>query len=107
MFNLLPHHYTAVVVGASGGIGAAIINQLLSSSQVGHVIAVSRQPSRIDNPRLTHLVLDVSQEAGRLTLKKALVAQPIHPFSMPSAPFMMNRGNCCLRSALISLALKI
>lgn len=80
MFNLLPHHYTALVVGASGGIGAAIIKQLLSTPHVGHIIAVSRQPPRIDDPRLTHLMLDVSQEQGRTALQKELAARPIHFF---------------------------
>ncbi|OJA06262.1 SDR family NAD(P)-dependent oxidoreductase [Halomonas sp. QHL1] len=78
MFNLLPHHYTAMVVGASGGIGTAIIKQLLSTPHVGHIIAVSRQPPRIDDPRLTHLMLDVSQEQGRKALQKELAARPIH-----------------------------
>ncbi|MGP9764823.1 SDR family NAD(P)-dependent oxidoreductase [Halomonas sp. AOP13-D3-9] len=80
MFNLLPHHFTALVVGASGGIGAAIIEQLLSSSQVGHVIAVSRQTQQLDHPHLTHLTLDISQEQDRQALKKELAAQPIHLF---------------------------
>jgi NAD(P)-dependent dehydrogenase (short-subunit alcohol dehydrogenase family) len=80
MFNLLPHHYTALVVGASGGIGAAIVKQLLSSPHVGHIIAVSRQPLALDDHRITHLALDVSQEQGRQALKKKLDAQPIHFF---------------------------
>lgn len=80
MFSLLPHHFTALVIGASGGIGSAIIQQLLSSSHVGHIIAVSRQPSRIDHSRLTHLMLDVSQEQDRHALKKELATQPIHFF---------------------------
>ena len=80
MFSLLPYHYTALVVGASGGIGSALIEQLLSSPQVGQVIAVSRKPSQIANSRLTHLTLDVSHEQDRLELKKELAAQPIHLF---------------------------
>ena len=80
MFSLLPHHFTALVIGASGGIGSAVIQQLLSSPQVGHIIAVSRQPPRIDHSRLTHLMLDVSQEQDRLALKKTLASRPVHFF---------------------------
>lgn len=80
MFSLLPHHYTALIVGASGGIGAAITQQLLSSSKVGHIFVVSRQPQRFIDPRITHLTLDVSQEQDRLALKQRLAAQPIHFF---------------------------
>ncbi|HDZ47874.1 hypothetical protein LCGC14_0150970 [marine sediment metagenome] len=80
MLSLLPPHYTALVIGASGGIGAAIIQQLLASSNVGHIIAVSRQTLQSNDDRLTHLTVDVSKEEGRLELKKAVAAQPIHFF---------------------------
>lgn len=80
MFNLLPHPYTALVAGASGGIGAAIIKQLLTSPQVGHIITVSRHPSNVKDPRISHLVLDLSHEQGRLALKEELAGQRIHFF---------------------------
>lgn len=80
MLSLLPHHYTALVIGASGGIGAAIIKQLLASSNVGNIIAVSRQSNLSTDERVTYLTLDVSEESGRLELKKTVAAQPIHFF---------------------------
>lgn len=80
MLSRLPQHFTALVIGASGGIGAAIIQQLLVSSNVGHIIAVSRQSLQSNDERITYLRLDVSEQAGRLKLKKAVAAQPIHFF---------------------------
>lgn len=74
---MFPHHSTALVVGASRGIGAAITQQLLSSLQVGHSIAASRQLPQINNPRLAHLMFNVSQRQDRQALKKELVARPI------------------------------
>lgn len=43
MMSLLPRGYRAVVVGASGGIGAAFINHLRADPIAGDVIALSRR----------------------------------------------------------------
>jgi NAD(P)-dependent dehydrogenase (short-subunit alcohol dehydrogenase family) len=79
MFNHLPDAYTAVVTGAGGGIGQAIVQTLLESPQLGRLIAISRAESlHIDDARVTPLSLDITQEDGRSALKQYLSDQPIH-----------------------------
>lgn len=65
MLSHLPKGFTAVVSGANGGIGSAIIKALLSSGQVGEIIATSRSPLTLNHPRLKALTADVTTEYGR------------------------------------------
>jgi NAD(P)-dependent dehydrogenase (short-subunit alcohol dehydrogenase family) len=79
MFNDLPEAYTAVVTGAGGGIGRAMVETLLESPQLGKLIAITRaEPLHIDDARVTPLYLDITQEDGRSALKQYLGDQPIH-----------------------------
>lgn len=80
MLDYLPDRYTVLVTGASGGIGHAVLQHLLSSSQVGLIIAVSRQPLDIADERVTSLPLDVTTEEGRFALREKLNGQPVHLF---------------------------
>ena len=50
------------VLGASGGIGNALCNQLLSSDTVGTLHASSRKPPTFDDERVTVSQFDVSDE---------------------------------------------
>lgn len=74
----LPEEFTAVVVGASGGIGQAIIAALSASSRPARIIAVSRSPLAFSDPRIEALTADVSQESGRTALKQHLDKQAVH-----------------------------
>lgn len=80
MLDYLPDRYTVLITGASGGIGRAVLQHLLSSSQVGLIIAVSRQPLDIADERVTSLPLDVTTEEGRFALREKLNGQPVHLF---------------------------
>lgn len=80
MLPHLPNQFTALVTGASGGIGNALVKHLLASPQTGRIIAVSRQPPMLQDDRLTHLSLDVSQEEDRLELARHLDDVPVHLF---------------------------
>jgi NAD(P)-dependent dehydrogenase (short-subunit alcohol dehydrogenase family) len=78
MLSHLPEDYTAVVTGANGGIGRAIIETLLAKSHVGHIVAVSRSPLSIARPNLISVTADITTESGRTTLCQQLNGSPVH-----------------------------
>lgn len=81
MFSRLPDSYTAVVTGASGGIGHAVIEALLESPRLGRLIAITRSAKlSIDHhdARVTALSLDITQEGDRTALREHLGGQPVH-----------------------------
>ncbi|MCW4151222.1 SDR family NAD(P)-dependent oxidoreductase [Halomonas sp. 18H] len=78
MLPFLPEKFTAVVIGANGGIGNAIVNTLLGNSQIGRLIAVSRAPFHSNQPDVESVVADVSTSSGREVLSQHLNGRPIH-----------------------------
>ncbi len=52
----------AVVVGASGGIGQAFVDQLVASPRVNHVYACSRNITGDRNKKITHLPIELLNE---------------------------------------------
>lgn len=59
-----PERISALVVGASGGIGAAFARQLLASPRVDTVHAWSRRPVDTGDPRLLGDTVDITDEAA-------------------------------------------
>ena len=78
MLKHLPDDFTAVITGAGGGIGRAMLKTLLASPRPGRVIAVSRQMPDHDDPRLTHLALDVTTDQGLGALADHLAGTAVH-----------------------------
>ena len=74
----LPDGFTAVVTGAGGGIGHAIVNTLSASQRPSRIIAVSRSPQDFSDPRIETLTADISQQSGRTFLQNHLDNQPVH-----------------------------
>jgi len=52
------------VIGASGGIGAALLTSLLEEPKVGAVHALCRRPPALEAPRLHWSTLDLADEPG-------------------------------------------
>lgn len=61
-----PDPAIAVVIGASGGIGAALAAQLATDERFAHVLAFARRPAVAEPtaPRLAHGHLDLDDEAS-------------------------------------------
>ncbi|WP_447554853.1 SDR family NAD(P)-dependent oxidoreductase [Vreelandella sp. EE22] len=78
MLNYLPDNFTAIVTGANGGIGHAVIQMLLASSQTGSIIAVSRRETDIQDERVTPLVADITTAQGLDALAVTLDGRPLH-----------------------------
>lgn len=64
MFESLGQNLRVVVIGASGGIGAALVKRLVASSQVARVHALSRQGKSHPSPKVANLTYDFSNEAS-------------------------------------------
>lgn len=78
MFPHLPEGFTAVITGANGGIGHAMLQTLLSAPQTGRVIAVSRSAITTEHSKLNKLIADITTSAGREALRERLDGQPVH-----------------------------
>ncbi|AVI61830.1 SDR family NAD(P)-dependent oxidoreductase [Halomonas sp. GFAJ-1] len=78
MLSHLPKDFIAVVTGASGGIGSAMVNALLASEKTGEVIAISRSFLASDHPRLKSLIADITTEHGRSVVAQQVSGRPVH-----------------------------
>ena len=72
MFESLGQNLRVVVVGASGGIGAALVDRLVSSSQVARVHSLSRQGKSHPSPKVSNLTFDFTNEASIEAAAQAL-----------------------------------
>lgn len=63
MLNSFGRDLNVAVIGASGGIGKALVELLLKNEQVKSVYAFSRSNIEIENPKLQTMNLDLTNEA--------------------------------------------
>ena len=54
----------AVVIGASGGIGAALLAQVASDPRFNRVLALSRSAVAMDDQRIARGAIDITDEAS-------------------------------------------
>jgi NAD(P)-dependent dehydrogenase (short-subunit alcohol dehydrogenase family) len=71
------HPVTAVVIGASGGIGAALLDLLLEDENITHVHGLARRAIMQTHPKLTTGKLDLTDEQSIAAAAQAISA-PVH-----------------------------
>jgi len=70
--SALPEKRVALVAGASGFVGRALLRALLDAPEVGRVYALSRRPLSLDHPRLANRILPLE------TVETALKGLVVH-----------------------------
>lgn len=78
LLSQLPEGFTALVTGASGGIGDAVVETLLASPRPGRVIGVSRHHCRHADDRFESLCLDLGRQEALDDLGDRMNASPLH-----------------------------
>lgn len=70
----------AIIVGASGGIGAGFIDHLAASDQVNQIYALSRQGVAHGSPKIANLTFDFTDEDSLIAAAEAL--RELDPFDL-------------------------
>ncbi|HCY54262.1 MAG TPA: short-chain dehydrogenase [Oceanicaulis sp.] len=75
----LPEYYRAVIVGASGGIGAAFVRHLAADTRCGEVHALSRSGEVPDGPKVRAGSINLEDPASiRAALEPVAANGPVH-----------------------------
>ena len=79
-FESLGNDLRCAVIGSSGGIGAALVEQLVSSGQVARVHTLSRSGRSHASPKVANLTFDFTDEDSLIAAAQAL--QEVGPFDL-------------------------
>lgn len=79
-FESFGDNLRVVVVGSSGGIGAALLQHLVDSPQVARVHALSRSGKSHPSPKVANLTFDFTDEDSLVAAAQAL--EEVKPFDM-------------------------
>jgi len=79
-FTSFGENLRVIVVGASGGIGAAFVNALVDSPQVTHIQALSRKGEAHPSPKVASMRFDFTKEESLENAAQSLKSTP--PYDM-------------------------
>ncbi len=79
-FESFGQNLRVAIVGASGGIGAAMVNELVNSPQVVRIHALSRSGRSHPSPKVANLTFDFTDEDSLIAAAQAL--EEVKPLDM-------------------------
>jgi len=79
-FESFGDNLRVVVIGSTGGIGAALVDQLVASSQVSRIHALSRTGRSHPSPKVANLTFDFTDEESLIAAAQAL--EEVKPLDM-------------------------
>lgn len=88
MMDSIAHGYRAVVLGASGGIGAALTRALAEDPRCGGVVALSRSGRAPEGPKIAPGRADLADEASLAEAAEALADGPPPALAICAAGYL-------------------
>jgi len=70
--NSFGENLRVIVVGSSGGIGAALLERLIASPQVTRIHSLSRSGKSHPSPKVANLTFDFTDEESLIAATQAL-----------------------------------
>ena len=84
---------TAVVIGAGGGLGGALVDALAGCANVGRIYAASRRSEPSDDGKLCRLRIDIEDEASIAEAAAAVAAEAGEPTLVIVASGVLHDGD--------------
>jgi sterol-4alpha-carboxylate 3-dehydrogenase (decarboxylating) len=85
---------TVLVVGGSGFLGSYIVQRLLSKNQASHIAITSRNPTSLDDSRVTCHAIDISNREDVQALFTTLKPQVVIHVAAPTPRAPTKAHNC-------------
>ena len=79
-FETFGDNLRVAIIGSTGGIGAALVEQLVDSPQVSRIHALSRSGRSHPSPKVANLTFDFTDENSLIAAAQAL--EEVKPFDM-------------------------
>ncbi|MED5423922.1 MAG: NAD(P)H-binding protein, partial [Pseudomonadota bacterium] len=75
ILSQFPDQMNVALIGASGGIGHALLEHLLNDHQIGHITAFSRRKIQLSHEKLSCAEIDISNEASIAAASQAITGE--------------------------------
>ena len=83
-----------IIIGASGGIGKALVKNLLNSSQIDKIYALSRKSETSTSKKLINLEFDLSNEDSIKNVSSKLLATGKFDLCIIATGLLQNKEIC-------------
>lgn len=105
-FDSFGESLRVVVVGATGGVGRALVEHLRVHPQVQTIFALSRRPLALEDPKVVELSVDITEEASIQAAVKSIGEETLLDLVLVATGILHDGGELQPEKRLAELEMK-